>query len=35
MNSFPWNLLLAIAAAVASYTLLEKPLLRLRRKLRA
>jgi peptidoglycan/LPS O-acetylase OafA/YrhL len=35
MNSFPWNLLLAVAAAVASYTFLEKPLLRLRRKLRA
>jgi len=33
--SFPQNLVFAIAAALASYFLLEKPLLKLRRRLRA
>jgi peptidoglycan/LPS O-acetylase OafA/YrhL len=33
INSFPQNLILAIAAALASYFLLEKPLLKLRRRL--
>jgi peptidoglycan/LPS O-acetylase OafA/YrhL len=33
--SFPQNLLFAIAAALGSYFLLEKPLLRVRRRLRA
>jgi peptidoglycan/LPS O-acetylase OafA/YrhL len=32
--SFPQNLIFAIAAALASYFLLEKPLLKLRRRLR-
>lgn len=34
MNTFPQNLLFAVAAALASYLLLEKPLLRLRHRLR-
>jgi peptidoglycan/LPS O-acetylase OafA/YrhL len=34
-NAFPQNLLLAFAAALASYMLLEKPLLKLRHRLRA
>ena len=33
INSFPQNLIFAIAAALASYFLLEKPLLKLRRRL--
>jgi peptidoglycan/LPS O-acetylase OafA/YrhL len=33
INTFPQNLILAIAAALASYFLLEKPLLKLRRRL--
>jgi peptidoglycan/LPS O-acetylase OafA/YrhL len=35
INTFPQNLLLAIATALASYFLLEKPLLRLRHRLKA
>jgi peptidoglycan/LPS O-acetylase OafA/YrhL len=35
MNAFPQNLLFAIMAALGSYFLLEKPLLRLRHRLRA
>jgi peptidoglycan/LPS O-acetylase OafA/YrhL len=35
VNAFPQNLCLAIAAALSSYFLLEKPFLRLRRRLRA
>jgi peptidoglycan/LPS O-acetylase OafA/YrhL len=35
MNAFPQNLLFAVAAALASYLLLEKPLLRLRHRLRS
>jgi peptidoglycan/LPS O-acetylase OafA/YrhL len=34
VNAFPQNLLFAVAASLASYLLLEKPLLRLRRRLR-
>ena len=34
MNAFPQNLMFAVAAALASYLLLEKPLLRLRHRLR-
>jgi peptidoglycan/LPS O-acetylase OafA/YrhL len=34
-NTFPQNLVFAVAAALASYFLLEKPLLDLRRRLRA
>jgi len=34
VNAFPQNLLFAVAAAVASYYLLEKPLLKLRRRFR-
>jgi len=34
VNTFPQNLLFAVAAALASYLLLEKPLLRLRHRLR-
>ncbi len=34
INAFPQNLLFAIAAALSSYFLLEKPLLNLRRRLR-
>jgi len=34
INAFPQNLLLAVAAAVLSYWMLEKPLLRIRKKLR-
>jgi peptidoglycan/LPS O-acetylase OafA/YrhL len=35
INTFPQNLILAIAAALASYFLLEKPFLRLRHRLKA
>lgn len=35
INTFPQNLIFAIAAALASYFLLEKPLLKLRRRLQA
>lgn len=35
VNAFPQNLIFAVAAALASYLLLEKPLLRLRHRLRA
>jgi peptidoglycan/LPS O-acetylase OafA/YrhL len=35
INTFPQNLILAIAAALASYFLLEKPLLKLRHRLKA
>jgi len=35
VNAFPANLLLTVAAALASYVLLERPLLRLRHRLRA
>jgi len=35
VNAFPQNLVLAVAAALASYLLLEKPLLRLRQRLRS
>jgi peptidoglycan/LPS O-acetylase OafA/YrhL len=35
INTFPQNLIFAIAAALASYFLLEKPLLRLRHRLHA
>jgi peptidoglycan/LPS O-acetylase OafA/YrhL len=35
INAFPQNLLFAVAAALGSYYLLEKPLLRLRHRLRA
>jgi peptidoglycan/LPS O-acetylase OafA/YrhL len=35
VNAFPQNLTFAVAAALASYYLLEKPLLRLRHRLRA
>jgi peptidoglycan/LPS O-acetylase OafA/YrhL len=35
MNAFPQNLLFAVLAALSSYFLLEKPLLRLRHRLRA
>jgi peptidoglycan/LPS O-acetylase OafA/YrhL len=35
VNAFPQNLVLAVAAALASYLFLEKPLLRLRHRLRA
>jgi peptidoglycan/LPS O-acetylase OafA/YrhL len=35
MTAFPQNIILAVAAAVASYTLLEKPFLRLRGYLRS
>jgi len=34
-HAFPQNLLLTVTAALASYLLLEKPLMRLRRRLRA
>jgi peptidoglycan/LPS O-acetylase OafA/YrhL len=34
MNAFPQNLLLAVSAALVSYLLLEKPLLKLRHRLR-
>jgi peptidoglycan/LPS O-acetylase OafA/YrhL len=34
VNTFPQNLAFAVAAALASYLLLEKPLLKLRRHLR-
>ena len=35
VNAFPQNLMFAVAAALASYFLVEKPLLRLRHRLRA
>lgn len=35
INAFPQNLLFAVTAATASYLLLEKPLLKLRQRLRA
>lgn len=35
VNAFPQNLVFAVAAALASYFLLEKPLLKLRHRLRA
>jgi peptidoglycan/LPS O-acetylase OafA/YrhL len=35
INAFPQNLVLAVAAALGSYVLLEKPLLKLRHRLRA
>ena len=35
VNAFPQNLVLAVAAAMGSYLLLEKPLLKLRRRFRA
>jgi peptidoglycan/LPS O-acetylase OafA/YrhL len=35
MTAFPQNIILAVAAATASYTLLEKPFLRLRGYLRS
>jgi len=35
VNAFPQNLVFAVAAALCSYLVLEKPLLRLRHRLRA
>ena len=35
VNTFPQNIVFAVAAALASYLLLEKPLLKLRRRLSA
>jgi peptidoglycan/LPS O-acetylase OafA/YrhL len=35
VNRFPQNLAFSVAAALTSYLLLEKPLLKLRRRLRA
>jgi peptidoglycan/LPS O-acetylase OafA/YrhL len=35
VNAFPQNLFFAVAAALGSYFLLEKPFLRLRHRLRA
>ena len=35
VNAFPQNIIFAVAAAMASYLLLEKPLLKLRHRLRA
>jgi len=34
MNTFPQSLVFTVAAALASYLLLEKPLLKLRHRLR-
>ena len=34
VNAFPLNLVLAVSVALASYFLLEKPLLKFRRRLR-